>query len=372
MKWLAQTVEGTRREAYAGQVVAAADPESLRRNRHRRVKKRGIVLATGGLLLVLAVALGLLIAGETRSTYAEWSVALGLTLAVQGLLWLVPARGWDVRLTFDPHYVYVPVVAVIGLFNLYVYLVPEARNLVLLLWFVALLFMVGRAGFRAVAVLGSVMTGAYLAVLHLRSAADPALSLRFEWLSALLFLATNVYAGLVLERIRRKLADARAVGHKLAHLAATDALTGLPNRRRCEAVLHAEIARVTRYGGRCALALLDVDSFKSYNDRLGHVAGDRLLRDLGTLMREQLRASDTLGRYGGDELAVVLPETAKADALRMIERLREVVEGHGRLTISAGVASCPEDGTDYDTLVRSADRSLYRAKGLGRNRVHAA
>lgn len=343
-----------------------------RGDRHRRLKKRGIVLATAGLLLVLAVALGLRIAGMTRSTYAEWLAAVAVTLAVQGLLWLVPARGWDARLTFDPHYIYVPVVAVIGLFNTYVYLVPEARNLVLLLWFVALLFMVGRAGFRAVAVLGSVMTAGYLAVLHRLSAADPALSLPFEWLSALLFLATNVYAGLVLERIRRKLAGGHALRLQLAQQAATDPLTGLPNRRRCEAVLQAEIARVTRYGGRCALALLDVDSFKSYNDRLGHVAGDGILRDLSTLMREQLRASDTLGRYGGDELAVILPETTKEDARRMIERLREAVEGHGRLTISGGVAGCPEDGTDYDTLVRSADRSLYRAKRLGRNRVLAA
>ena len=318
------------------------------------------------------MALGIRIAGLTRSTYAEWAVAVGLTLAVQGLLWLVPARGWDARLTFDPHYIYVPVVAVIGLFNTYVYLVPEARNVILLLWFVALLFMVGRAGFRAVAVLGSVMTAGYLAVLHRLSAANPALSLPFEWLSALLFLATNVYAGLVLERIRRKLAEARAVRQQLAQLAATDPLTGLPNRRQCEAVLQAEIARVTRHGGRCALALLDVDSFKSYNDRLGHMAGDGILRELTALMREQLRAADTLGRYGGDELAVILPETTKPDALHMIERLREVVEGHGRLTISAGVASCPEDGTDHDTLVRGADRSLYRAKRLGRNRVHAA
>jgi diguanylate cyclase (GGDEF)-like protein len=264
------------------------------------------------------------------------------------------------------------VLAAIGLLNTYVYLVPEARSLILLLWFVALLFMVGRGGFRAVALLGTVMTGGYLFVLHALSRRDPALSLPFEWLSALLFLATNVYAGLVLERIRRKLADARGLRRRLAELAATDPLTGLPNRRQCEAVLQAEIARVARYGGRCALALIDVDSFKSYNDRLGHLAGDGLLRELSALMRDELRAADTFGRYGGDELAAILPETTKDEARRMIERLREVVERHGGVTISAGVASCPDDAAEYEGLLRCADVSLYRAKQLGRNRVHAA
>jgi diguanylate cyclase (GGDEF)-like protein len=350
----------------------ARDDLTLGRDSHTRLKKRGILLATGGLLLALAVALGLRMTGFTRASYAAWATVLALTLAVQGLLWLVPARGWDARLSFDPHYVYVPVLAVIGLFNTYVWLVPEARHLILLLWFVAVLFMVGRAGFRALVVLGSVMTSGYLLVLHWRSRTDPGLWLPFEWLSAVLFLATNVYAGLVLERIRRKLGHARALRWKLAELAATDPLTGLPNRRQCEAVLQAEIARVAGCGGRCALALIDVDFFKSYNDRLGHLAGDGLLRELGSLLREQLRATDTLGRYGGDELAAILPQTAKEDARRMMERLREVVERHGHLTISAGIAVYPDDAAEYEALVRSADQSLYRAKQLGRNRVHAA
>src|SRR5688572_11541326 len=205
-------------------------------------------------------------------TYRQWMGAVVLTLVVQGLLWLIPARGWDARLSFDPHYLYVPMVAAIVLLNTYVYVTPEARNLVLLLWFVALMFMVGRAGFRQAALLGAGMTIGYLMVLHWLSDDHPALNLPFEWLSALLFLATNLYAAVVLDRIRHKLAEGRALRRQLAELAATDPLTGLPNRRQCEAVLRAEIARVVRYGGCCALALIDVDYFKSYNDRLGHLA----------------------------------------------------------------------------------------------------
>jgi diguanylate cyclase (GGDEF)-like protein len=348
----------------------------------RRLKKRGIVLATAGLLVTLGVAFGLRLAGLTQMSYRQWAGTVVLTLVVQGVLWLIPARGWDARLSFDPHYLYAPMVAAIVLLNTYVYVTPEARNLVLLLWFVALMFMVGRAGFRQAALLGAGMTIGYLMVLHWLSDDHPALNLPFEWLSALLFLATNLYAAVVLDRIRHKLAEGRALRRQLAELAATDPLTGLPNRRQCEAVLRAEIARVVRYGGCCALALIDVDYFKSYNDRLGHLAGDGLLRDLSALMREQLREADTLGRYGGDELAVIMPQTPKEEALRTIERLRAATERHGfrdahllplgRLTISAGVSSCPDDARDYESLVRRADELLYRAKQLGRNRVQAA
>jgi diguanylate cyclase (GGDEF)-like protein len=156
----------------------------------------------------------------------------------------------------------------------------------------------------------------------------------------------------------------------------TDALTGLPNRRRFEEVLGSEIDRLQRYGGSCAVAIVDVDHFKSFNDQLGHPAGDSALRELAELLRDGLRTSDLAARIGGEEFGLIMVGTEKAAAAAVVERLRHATEerdfaagGRGRLTISAGVAACPGDAMDFATLFALADDALYRAKAAGRNRT---
>jgi two-component system cell cycle response regulator len=127
--------------------------------------------------------------------------------------------------------------------------------------------------------------------------------------------------------------------------------------------------------------MIDVDFFKNYNDTWGHLAGDAALRDLAELLRQRLRASDVLVRYGGEEFGLVMKRTPRDEAVRIVERLRVAVSSHpfrrngtdaAALTISAGVAGAPADASEYETLVRSADEALYEAKRLGRNRVEAA
>jgi two-component system chemotaxis response regulator CheY len=158
----------------------------------------------------------------------------------------------------------------------------------------------------------------------------------------------------------------------------TDALTGAGNRLRLDEELTAILARAKRYGHRCSLAMCDLDFFKAYNDRWGHVAGDEALRRVADGMRSHLRTADALFRYGGEEFVVVLVEQPLVDAARAMDRLRTEVERlalpspatGGALTVSIGVAEVDteHDHTPADWLGR-ADAALYGAKAGGRNRV---
>ena len=168
----------------------------------------------------------------------------------------------------------------------------------------------------------------------------------------------------------------------LREQAVTDPLTGLFNRRFLETRLREETGRARRHGSAFAMLMIDIDNFKPYNDLEGHPAGDALLSAVAGVIRTVARDTDTVSRYGGDEFAVIAPETRVAEALLLAERLRESVAAHafdlpglpgaGSLTLSIGVAGFPADGDDPDALVRSADNALYRAKAAGKNRVDRA
>ncbi len=147
-------------------------------------------------------------------------------------------------------------------------------------------------------------------------------------------------------------------------LAITDSLTGLFNRRYLFLVLERELARHERYNRDFSLMLLDLDGFKAYNDTYGHPAGDRLLQEVAGVLNAVKRKADIVARYGGDEFAMVLPETDRAGALALAERLREAVREQcgGRVTISVGVACYADDGDTIEALVQAADDALYRAK----------
>jgi diguanylate cyclase (GGDEF)-like protein/PAS domain S-box-containing protein len=153
---------------------------------------------------------------------------------------------------------------------------------------------------------------------------------------------------------------------RLARMARTDDLTGLPNRRAWDREVGRELARSRRDGRPLSVAMIDLDMFKAYNDRLGHQAGDRLLKEAAVSWSEALRDTDTLARYGGEEFALILPDCPSAEAMTLVERLRSGTPG-GQ-SCSAGVATW--DGREgIDALVGRADRALYAAKQAGRNRA---
>ncbi len=349
----------------------------------RLLRKRNVLLATLGLLSTMATGYGLRVLGFSDLRYGGWTAALALTLVVQALAWLVPHMGWDTRFRFDPHYIFVPMIAVLLLLNVYIFVAPDSRVHILMLWFVALLFMAGYAGFRAVALLGFAMAAGYLSAVALRHAYEGRTrDLADDAVLAFVFILINLFAGVVFDRLQRERHEMQALRRRLADHALTDALTGLPNRRRFDEALRAEITRTTRHGGIFCVAMLDVDNFKNYNDRQGHPAGDRVLRGLAEVLRTELRAGDLAARYGGEEFALLLVGAGCEEAVHVLDRLRRLVEVQpfegreqqpgGRVTVSAGVAEFPGETRDEAALIGRADAALYRAKTAGRNRVMAA
>ncbi len=172
--------------------------------------------------------------------------------------------------------------------------------------------------------------------------------------------------------------DRKALEQELERQAHTDFLTGVANRGHFFALAEQELARVQRYRKPLSLIMLDLDHFKEVNDTHGHEIGDRVLETLAATCRRILREIDVVGRMGGEEFAILLPETAGADAFEVAERLREAIalasvdigaERPLRVTASLGVATYVEVDQWVDTLLRRADRALYEAKRLGRNRT---
>lgn len=160
-------------------------------------------------------------------------------------------------------------------------------------------------------------------------------------------------------------------------LALTDALTGLGNRRSFDETLTREMARTKRNGSPLSLVILDIDFFKKINDVYGHTTGDTVLKELATLIANNLRQCDWLARYGGEEYALILPDTPCLEALKLLERLRLLVEKHifardqspMKITISLGITQYDVKRHTLKSLIEEADSALYEAKNKGRNQV---
>lgn len=156
-----------------------------------------------------------------------------------------------------------------------------------------------------------------------------------------------------------------------------DSLTGLANRRRFRVALAREVERWRRYRVPCALLMLDIDHLKRLNDQFGHPAGDAVIRQIAQTLKEVSRDNDTAARLGGEEFALLLAGVDVQKAAAAAERLRTVlsgrpVEGVGTVTVSIGVAACPENATSERTLYVASDRALYVSKNSGRDRVSVA
>ncbi len=169
--------------------------------------------------------------------------------------------------------------------------------------------------------------------------------------------------------------------HRAKERAFIDDVTGVYNARYVLSTADNEIQRAIRYGRPLSVLFLDLDRFKMVNDRFGHLVGSNTLRTLSKLLAQCVRQVDTLARYGGDEFTILLVDTPHDMALVVAERIRTCVEehlfeagrqGHHRLTISIGVATCPTHGKEREPLLDASDKAMYRAKSQGRNRVCSA
>ncbi|NTV66877.1 MAG: diguanylate cyclase [Chlorobaculum sp.] len=185
----------------------------------------------------------------------------------------------------------------------------------------------------------------------------------------------------VTESVANMCHDIEEKNRKLDELYIRDEKTGLYNYRHFKEHLIIDVERARRFNGDIALAMIDIDHFKHYNDRFGHVAGDKILARMAEIISQECRATDIPSRFGGDEFAVLFPKTDQATAFEIAERLRNIIcaepfeherkQPGGQLTVSIGVASWPDDATDCYTLINNADKALYKAKFSGRNKVLA-
>ena len=172
--------------------------------------------------------------------------------------------------------------------------------------------------------------------------------------------------------------DKTILFHNTQELAYTDGLTSIFNRRYFDQRYSREILRAKRYKRALSLLMVDIDYFKKYNDTFGHLMGDKVLRKVANIIEEELRRADIVCRYGGEEFVVILPEIDQDNAFRVAEKLRTAVrtisfkknkQPATHVTISIGVASFPDNGNNAEKILEAADKALYRAKELGRDKV---
>lgn len=178
--------------------------------------------------------------------------------------------------------------------------------------------------------------------------------------------------------VKEDITERKAQEERIRHLALYDPLTGLPNRTLCMDRIAQASARVSRYGGRAALLYLDLNKFKPVNDTFGHEAGDEVLREVSSRIKECLRGMDTAARIGGDEFVVLLQEIEDlAQAVAVAQRVQNALDqpfascgqSCGDLGVSIGMSICPDHGSNVDTLLRKADQAMYRVKATGRSGV---
>lgn len=179
------------------------------------------------------------------------------------------------------------------------------------------------------------------------------------------------------QRLRSQLEDIHQLQIQLKEQVNRDSLTGVFNRRYLDQTLAREIAHAARSGYPLSLIMMDVDRFKSINDRFGHKMGDQVISAIGKLLQQQTRESDCVGRYGGDEFLLVMPEMPRECAFERAELWREGIKAMAlqsgdeivQVTISIGIATFPQDGSRVDDLVKAADDAMYKAKESGRDRT---
>ena len=181
--------------------------------------------------------------------------------------------------------------------------------------------------------------------------------------------------GTLLDDFNQLIVWRKTAEHQMEYLAQHDALTGLPNRVLVQDRFEQARALADRSGSKVALLFLDLDNFKTINDSLGHAVGDALLRQIADRLAGCVRDADTISRQGGDEFLVVLPALQQPDdaapvLLKLLERLREPIQAEGHelsTSVSIGISIYPDDGPDFNTLLKKADTAMYRAKAAGRN-----
>jgi diguanylate cyclase (GGDEF)-like protein len=312
------------------------------------------------------------------------AIAIGATvLAMNAALFAVFRTGLNLRLR-DPSLTKIQLYVGISVLMFALYHLEAVRGLSLSLCFLVFLFGVFRLNTREFLTLTLYTLAAYALVvnllMHFRPQSVP--SVRQEWLNWLLLAASLPWFGVVggrMSALRERLAarnqELREAVATIHAMATRDEVTGLCNRAFFIESLRHALAQAERHDRSLALLFIDADRFKTINDSLGHAAGDRVLREIGSRIAGCVRASDIVARLGGDEFVVLIEDFGSRDAVcelaekivLAVSRPCEVEGDALALSVSVGVAIAPQDGADRHQLMRNADIAMYRAKAQGRN-----
>jgi diguanylate cyclase (GGDEF)-like protein len=333
----------------------------------REVGRRRLMGRVAGILFLVGSAmsaLGILLPHAAQADVRGFWILAGATAAAGvGLLLaadLISRRGYEGVM------VIASLAVTLSLYlNGEIHGAPAAGNQVLYVW-VGLYsgYFLSRRALAAQLTVVASLYGAVLLIVH------PGSVIFTRWLITVGMVSV---AAVIVQYLKRHNDD---LLERLSKAARTDPLTGLMNRQGFDETIVRELTRGARNGAPTALIVLDIDRFKDINDRSGHAAGDEALRRIGVTVGQVARGVDTLARIGGDEFAIILPDTHAEGALGFAERLREAVAVPPRpglaLTLSLGIAQAEVDGQTADSLIRAADAALYHAKELGRNQTVAA
>ncbi|HYC46862.1 MAG TPA: GGDEF domain-containing protein [Burkholderiales bacterium] len=296
-------------------------------------------------------------------------------IAVAAITWLVVffyavfRMGLNLRFA-DPSLTFAQVSSAVAVLVYVNFHLEAARGAFLLVYIMAMLFAVFRLSTGQLLIIIAPVLAAHamsIALLQNRGLDPDELHIELvQWVVLVVVLLWFAQVAGYISDMRRRLRT----------LAVRDELTAVYNRRHMADMLAGETARVARRGGAFCVLMLDLDRFKSINDTYGHATGDEVLRRFATLVKQQIRPADYLGRYGGEEFLLILPDTALAPGVIVAERIREATRAakwgstHPGLavTVSIGVQECNRN-TAGDAIVAGADAALYRAKQAGRDRV---
>lgn len=350
------------------------------RGPHAGVLRRAEGVGTGGMLMAAGTALLACLALLVCAFLAllPWNVAVAGTAGVATLVvafYLMVRTGLNRRFK-DPTLATEQTAAAI-LFLAYImyHAGSPAREALTLFYLVVMLFgalRLGTARLAALTVLALVAHGTMLHLTYLRDQeymdVEAAVT---EFAVLMIALPWFAAMGGYVNRLRSRLAQTNLrlgeAVERIQSIAIRDELTGTYNRRFLMETLAREQARAARLGGSYSVCMIDVDYFKQVNDSRGHAAGDGVLQALAAVAARGLRAVDVFGRFGGEEFLVVLPDTDRAGALVVAERIRATVEAEAKVTVTIGVAA--SGGDDVAAVLARADQAMYRGKAAGRNRV---
>jgi diguanylate cyclase (GGDEF)-like protein len=352
----------------------------------RAARRRPTYIAQAVSYLISAGILALYAyAGTISITVSVWYLICGITATAAGL-YLSEITFND---RFKDQYLAVPQTIVSMTIQLgAIYLAPEVGFYFIFILFIVLSFGALLMNARETAIVWTYSTIG-LAVLLLMT--DKAIAMPMTtWTERALVLAcavtalgrcasTGLYGSSMREALFKRGNELKKAHARIEELAQVDELTGLLNRRYIMKSLNEQMARAQRTGGPCSVAIIDLDFFKRINDQFGHPIGDEVLRTFAITLSANLRAIDKLGRYGGEEFLLILPDTTKHEAVQTLDRLRSIVSEVDwatlsemiNVTMSGGISEVRQEDSPADILTR-ADVALYRAKDAGRNRVVAA